>query len=249
MNTATGRPAGWAAAVEPSAVIDAPGADLLQVGRRAGRPPVLRSTDRRAYLLEAAAAVFAEKGYAAATVDAIAAKAGMSKKTVYRVFDSKLALFDALIDDRFFNIPEPPEEGGGTLEESLTRTLLAIAQILLRPDRTCLMRMIIAEGPNAPELMTAFERLKLGQELNTLERWFERQERCGALNVGNVREAARLVFGMTVAEPMIQLLAAAPRPLEEIPLGLRIAHGVRVFLYGLKAAPLPAPCQSYLSAR
>jgi AcrR family transcriptional regulator len=211
----------------------------LQDTRRAGRPPVLGSTDRRAYLLDAAAAVFAERGYAAATVDAIAAKAGMSKKTVYRVFDSKLALLDALIDDRFFNIPEPPEDDEGTLEESLERKLQTIASILLRPDRTCLMRMIIAEGPAAPELMTAFERLKLGQDLNTLERWFERQERSGALKVGNVREAARLLFGMTVAEPIMQILVAAPRPCEEIPVDQRIAHGVRIFLYGLKASPFP----------
>jgi AcrR family transcriptional regulator len=239
MNTACGRPAGFPPFPERPSILEVQDSALLPDVRRAGRPLVLGSTDRRAYLLEAAAAVFAERGYAAATVDAIAAKAGMSKKTVYRVFESKLALLEALLGDRFFNIPELPEEDGGTLEESLARTLQAIASILLRPDRTCLMRMIITEGPAAPELMSAFERLKLGQDLNTLERWFERQETGGVLKVGNVREAARLVFGMTVAEPIMQILVAAPRPDTEIPLNQRIAHGVRIFLNGLKACPLP----------
>lgn len=203
--------------------------------RRAGRPQVLASIDRRRRLLDAAAAVFMEKGYAAATVDAIAAKAGMSKKTVYRVFESKLTLFDSLLDDRFFNFPEPADEDGGSLEESLIRILTAIANILLQPDRVALLRVIIAEGQAAPELATAFDRLKLSREMNALERWFERHQRRGALRVGNVHEAARLVFGLAIAEPMIQLLIAAPRQADDIPLSTRIKNGVSVFLYGLVA--------------
>ncbi len=203
--------------------------------RRAGRPPVLASIDRRRHLLDAAAVVFMEKGYAAATVDAIAAAAGMSKKTVYRVFGSKLALFDALLDDRFFNFPEPPDEDCSSLEEGLIRILTATANILLQPDRAALLRVIIAEGQAAPELTTAFGRLKLSREMNALERWFERQQRLGALKVGNVHEAARLIFGLTIAEPMIQILVAAPPRAGDPSLASRIEAGVKVFLRGVVA--------------
>jgi AcrR family transcriptional regulator len=209
------------------------------LGRRAGRPLVLGSAARRAYLLEAASAVFMEKGYAASTVEAIAARAGMSKKTVYRVFDSKLALFDALLDDCFFKAPEPEAEECSSLEEGLTRILETISNMLSRPDRAALLRMVIAEGPTTPELTTAFDRLKLNQRMSTLEQWFERQERNGALRVGNVREAARLVFGMTIAGPMMRMLLKAPGAVEEAPMAQSIAQGVRVFLIGLKAGPLP----------
>lgn len=48
---------------------------------------------RRAEMLEAAGEVFSAKGYAAATVDDIAARAGVSKGTMYNYFDSKQELF------------------------------------------------------------------------------------------------------------------------------------------------------------
>jgi AcrR family transcriptional regulator len=66
-----------------------------------GRPPA--STDRgdsRALLLDAAARVFAEKGFRAATVDAVVAEAGLSKGTFYWNFSSKEDLFLSLLDER-----------------------------------------------------------------------------------------------------------------------------------------------------
>lgn len=48
---------------------------------------------RRESILEAAAAVFSEKGFHAATVEEIAARAGIGKSTVYEYFESKEDLF------------------------------------------------------------------------------------------------------------------------------------------------------------
>ena len=50
--------------------------------------------DRRAAILAAAEAVFAACGYAATTVEAVAAKAGIAKGSVYNYFESKEALFE-----------------------------------------------------------------------------------------------------------------------------------------------------------
>jgi AcrR family transcriptional regulator len=57
-------------------------------------------TRSRERLLEAAAKVFAERGYQAASVDEIAAAAGLSKGAVYWNFDSKDELFLALLEER-----------------------------------------------------------------------------------------------------------------------------------------------------
>jgi AcrR family transcriptional regulator len=54
----------------------------------------------RERLLEAAAKVFAERGYQAASVDEIAAAAGLSKGAVYWNFSSKDELFHALLEER-----------------------------------------------------------------------------------------------------------------------------------------------------
>jgi AcrR family transcriptional regulator len=52
----------------------------------------------RAGLLEAAARVFARRGYHVATLEEVAAEAGFTKGAVYSNFDGKEALFLALVD-------------------------------------------------------------------------------------------------------------------------------------------------------
>src|SRR3954467_3710905 len=56
--------------------------------------------DTRTKLLDAAAKVFAERGFANSSVDDVAAAAGMSKGAVYWNFDSKDDLIEALLDER-----------------------------------------------------------------------------------------------------------------------------------------------------
>lgn len=52
----------------------------------------------RSRLLDAAATEFAEKGFAGASIDAIAERAGRTKGAVYSNFDNKADLFIALLD-------------------------------------------------------------------------------------------------------------------------------------------------------
>src|SRR5437763_8645121 len=77
-----------------------PGSMAVKSQRRsAGRP---RSKDARGReaILDAAAAVFTERGYRGATVDAILARADLSKGTFYWHFESKDALMLALLAER-----------------------------------------------------------------------------------------------------------------------------------------------------
>src|SRR4051794_40600447 len=67
--------------------------------RQDGRRAEARGTARHR-LLDAAATVFAEHGYRAASVDAIASAAGVTKGAVYWNFDSKEDLFFALMEER-----------------------------------------------------------------------------------------------------------------------------------------------------
>src|SRR3954452_12890746 len=58
----------------------------------------IKQEQTRARLLEAAAAVFARSGYHGATLAEVAAEAGFTKGAVYSNFESKEALFLALVD-------------------------------------------------------------------------------------------------------------------------------------------------------
>lgn len=67
--------------------------------RPVGRPPDAELQERRrGEILDAATAVFAEHGFAAADVQEIADKTGVGKGTVYRYFPSKEELFLATVD-------------------------------------------------------------------------------------------------------------------------------------------------------
>ena len=59
-----------------------------------------QGSDTRTKLLDAAARVFAERGFIASSVDDVAAAAGMSKGAVYWNFDSKDDLIEALLEER-----------------------------------------------------------------------------------------------------------------------------------------------------
>ncbi len=59
-----------------------------------------RRARTRQSLLDAAASVFAERGYHGATLDAIAERAGLSKGSVYHNFSSKHELFATLLPER-----------------------------------------------------------------------------------------------------------------------------------------------------
>jgi len=55
--------------------------------------------ERRAQILRAARAIFIEQGYLAARVEDVARRANLSKGAVYFYFESKRAIFDALVDE------------------------------------------------------------------------------------------------------------------------------------------------------
>src|SRR5688572_20593519 len=72
------------------------------IPRRRGRPRASErsATETRAQLLDAAAKVFAERGYQVATIDGIVAEADLSKGTFHWHFESKEELFAALLEER-----------------------------------------------------------------------------------------------------------------------------------------------------
>lgn len=59
--------------------------------------PRLPRAERRAQLIEAAASAFLEGGYDGTSVEAVAARAGVTRLIVYRIFDGKEALYRAVL--------------------------------------------------------------------------------------------------------------------------------------------------------
>jgi TetR/AcrR family transcriptional repressor of mexJK operon len=111
---------------------------------------------RMVQLLAAAKETFTSKGFAATTMDDIAGAAGMSKKTLYKLFESKTELFRAML---LGSLPEahfanPPLEGSPTTR--LRTSLRRIADVALAPGEIALHRLIIGERQASPDLGRMF---------------------------------------------------------------------------------------------
>ncbi len=81
------------------------------------------TAERRQQILSAAMTCFMRKGYYRATMDDIVAESGLSKGTLYWYFDSKKAIFLALIDSVMGQIEQGWEAVIGDADKTATEKL------------------------------------------------------------------------------------------------------------------------------
>ena len=127
-----------------------------EVSRRAGRPV---DTAKRKAIIAAATRAFFDRGFAAASIEQVAADAGVSKVTVYNHFGDKRGLFVASVETQceimrgHFSIREMPR---GTLRERLLAIGEAMVAFLSRDEMVQFERRIAAETEDEPEIGKAF---------------------------------------------------------------------------------------------
>ena len=117
-----------------------------------GRRGAVRSEAARVAILEATAALFAERGYDHLSIEGIAARAGVGKQTVYRWWSGKSALIaDCLLEgmllpDRFA-VPDT-----GDLRADLIAWLTGVEGVLDSPTGEGLFRSLIAAASENAEV-------------------------------------------------------------------------------------------------
>lgn len=128
-----------------------------------GPAPRRRSALKAAAILEGAKQEFLQRGYAAASMDRIAAAAQVSKATVYSHYGDKASLFSALstamvqrrMEDVFQNVPEPD----ATADPAAVLVALASRILAVRHrqgDMLDFLRLVIGESGRFPELARGF---------------------------------------------------------------------------------------------
>jgi TetR/AcrR family transcriptional repressor of mexJK operon len=118
------------------------------------------SERKREAIAQAALTLFASDGYERTSVDAIAAEAGVSKRTVYSHYGDKESLFLSVVRDTYeamlARIAEivdrvPWERDvAGALTDCVTQITRSIARA---PERATLARLLITEAPHFPALI------------------------------------------------------------------------------------------------
>jgi AcrR family transcriptional regulator len=117
---------------------------------------------RRQAILDAALTVFADRGYEAARLDDVAARAGVAKGTLYLYFEDKEALFEALVrgavSPMLDKVGEFSAAAGMKTADILQFFFAVFRQEVLGTNRKLLLRLIISEGPRFPALAEFYYR-------------------------------------------------------------------------------------------
>jgi AcrR family transcriptional regulator len=133
-----------------------PRAARLQGGAADARRWRRRKEARPAEILTAALAVFAERGFAAARLDDVAARAGITKGTLYLYFDGKEALFKAVVREGLLPniaaIEAMARDFPGPTVDLVAQVLRAFGRVIAGTDVGAIPKLVIGESGNFPEL-------------------------------------------------------------------------------------------------
>jgi TetR/AcrR family transcriptional repressor of mexJK operon len=192
------------------------------------------SDRKRQAIATAALALFARDGYERTSVDAIAAEAGVSKRTVYSHYGDKENLFLLVVRDTFESMRERfAEIIGRTLSDvtDVEKSLIdgiheAVAEVSHSPERAFLLRLMIAELPRFPALLEFWRTRAISPILAEV---VTRLTAAGLLSVNDPVQAAdhlaALTFGQINNRSMMGTIPLSDAEIDQI-----ITSGVHVFL-------------------
>ena len=188
----------------PSAVASAP--EALELGR---------SARKRAAILEAAHDLFLQKGYAGTSMDDVAARAAVSKQTVYKNFADKQRLFTEVITSDVGRIEASTQAQMAAMPDSsdLAADLRAFARWhladVMQPGRLRLRRMLIGEAERFPELAQAWYATGPERSYAEFASWFAAWDRRGLLRVPDPMLAAQQFNWLVLSIPLNKAMAYA----------------------------------------
>ncbi len=124
--------------------------------RPVGRPPrhVAEAIDTQ--LLDAARALFCDKGIAGTTMEEIADHTGIAKQTIYRRYPGKAALIDAVVARDLDHMTTPISLAGAPAIERLRLTTHHRFRFSLDTKNLLFVNFLMAEAAFSPELRQRF---------------------------------------------------------------------------------------------
>lgn len=195
--------------------------------------PLPRREARKTAILDAAAALFSERGYGATSLSDVVKRSGGSLATLYDLFGNKQGLFRALIEDRCrkgFEALYDDDVDDLPPREALTRIGLGFFRMIHSPTAIAMYRMIIAEGGQFPELPVLFYETGPSISQGHLIRWFEEQHRRGQMHVPDPAQASMDFSGLLCSRIQMRLLIGLPTPLAPEDIERRVAHVVDMMM-------------------
>src|SRR6201993_1348483 len=178
--------------------------DSTQDRRCRGRPQVRPDGETRGIIYEAARHEFADSGYAATSMEAVARRAGVSTKTLYRLVPNKASLFEGMVSDRLDRLIYEVNLRAADhtdIEEALRTALMACADLALDEEVIAVQRMVLQEAGKFSDIAGTFYKNAIERTAMTLADWVRVQQARGLIALDDVDEAAGMLLGMVTSAP------------------------------------------------
>ena len=204
---------------------------------RGGRPSRTQAAQLSERILDAATALFFTAGYGATTIEAVAKRARISKRTLYHRFDDKAALFSAVVHRTITRLRPPagvPLVVGAGVEEILQRLAGLILGAALSAPAIALHRLIVAESTRFPKLASVVtEQGGLAEAIKVIAGVLAREAHAGRLTLDAPIFAAQQFLDMVISWPQRRAMGLG-KPMTQAELEAWAGDVVNLFLNGCR---------------
>lgn len=160
-----------------------------------GRPKVIPDDRQKEKIVVQAFDLFCDRGYSGMNMDEVAARCGISKKTLYRLFPSKLELTGAIVDAHRQSITDiRPEWDHLPLVEALERMFRVDIDEEEDRARIAFIRVVMVESVAFPELRSLVETRGRDSSHAMIADWLRRQQALGRVDVEDAAVSARVLL-------------------------------------------------------
>ena len=207
--------------------------------KRGGRPSKAQAEQLGDHILDIATELFLAEGYGATSIEAIAQRAHVAKRTLYSRFEDKPALFAAVLHrivERLYPPSNVPLYEGGSCEAVLVRLARLLLRAALTPQALALSRLVLAESSRFPDLTRVVAREgATSPAIRGIAALLETETRAGRLHVDDPAFAAEHFIQMVIVLPQRRAYGLGT-PMAEEELDRWADRTVDLFLNGCRGS-------------
>jgi AcrR family transcriptional regulator len=185
--------------MQPVILDQGPGAEaetgLVGADHRRGKPGRPRSEQAEQAIIEATLDLFAEQGFEGVCVEAVAARAGVGKATIYRRWPNKEELLLAALGALKSPYPEPT---GVSARDDLVAMLTVMCADRADPRKARRYALLLGEGEKYPRLMARYKETVVEPRRDAIRAVIRRGIEAGELRADTDVEIALLALTGTV---------------------------------------------------
>jgi AcrR family transcriptional regulator len=205
--------------------------------RRGGRPSREEAEQLGEKILTVATQLFLENGYGATSIEAVAERARISKRTFYHRFADKSALFGAVVHRIIEGLRPPPDIPlfvGETIDEILRRLASLMLRAAMTPAALALNRLVVAEATRFPDLAATLAKEGATAEvIADIAALLDREQAAGRIKFGDTGFAAAQYMQLVIAIPQKRAMGIGA-PMSQAELDVWATDSVALFLNGCR---------------